>query len=235
MKRWVLMAVSIGIFVGGCSRLKPEASVAPQLKTIQDAIAGGSYDAAVSEAKAVEGQKPALACEPSVLYLEAYAMAYGWGDFQRAQMPLRKLLNFKIRGPLTVPSQRLLADCEYWQGDYARAMREYQRLTLLPDPDIQDYARLQIAGCLLLLNKMGDALTAYRSIVDQEAGRPAAGMAQLMVSNIYLEIQNPGQGKSELQKLLKITKNKAYQEDAKETLRQIATEAPFNKDSGEAK
>lgn len=229
------MTISLGIFLGGCSHAKTGASVAPQLQAIQDAIAQGSYDAAVSQAKAVEGQNPPLACEPSALYLEAYAIAYGWGDFQRAQKPLRKLLNFKTRGPLTVPSQKLLADCEYWQGDYARAMREYKRLTLLPNPDIQDYARLQMAGCLLLLNKMGDALTAYRSIVDQEPGRPAAGMAQLMVANIYLEIQNPGQGKTELQKLLTITKNKAYQQDAKETLRQIAAEAPFKKDSGEGK
>jgi TolA-binding protein len=223
----------LGILCLGCSRHETLGfSSDPKLAEVQKSIADGNYDAAVSQAKEIASQVPPSSSTPESLYLEAYSMVYGWGDFHQAARALKQLLQAYPKGALVLPAQKLLADCDYWQGNYSRAIREYGPLVTAPEKEAQDYAQLQIANCLLLKNKVGDAITAYRAIVDKEPANSSSDMAQLMIANIYLKIQNPIQAKTEFQKLMSFTKNKAFQEDAQNCVRQIEAQEPFEKSSG---
>jgi predicted Zn-dependent protease len=234
--RFLTHFLILGLVLAGCGQSKHlSLSLDPKLEGAQEAIANGNYDAAVSLTREVAAEVPATTAVTSeALYLEAYAMAYGWGDFRQARKPLTQLLALPAEGPLGLASQRLLADCDYWEGYYIRAGREYQKLAATSDAEIQDYANLQEANCLLLKNRVGDAITAYRVLVDKDSSKPVASMAQMMIANIYLKIQNPSQAKTELQKLMSFTKNKVYQTDAQETLRQLEAQAPFQKSGGKA-
>ncbi|HVM32401.1 MAG TPA: tetratricopeptide repeat protein [bacterium] len=222
MKASFFLAMAALLGLGACHPSKGDFSGDPRLREVEKSIAAGNYDAAVSQAAN-------LSNVPEGLYLEGYAMAYGWGDFRKARKPLEQLVKAGADPALGESALRLLADCDYWEGYYSRAMREYKKLAESPDRDVQDYAALQIAGCLLLRNQVGDAITAYRALVEKSPGRPAAEQAQLMIANVYLRIQNPSQAKTELQKLLSFSKNKAYQADAQAALRQLDAQAPFEK------
>ena len=204
----------------------------PKLAQVQKSISDGNYDEAVNEAKELGASVPLSASASQALYLEAYSMVYGWGDFHQAARVLHQLLDEDPKGSLGLSAQRLLADSDYWQGNYLRAIREYEKLLSEPDQQVQDYSNFQIANCLLLKNKVGDAITAYRAIVDKDSPRRSAEMAQMMIANIYLKIQNPVQAKTEFQKLMSFTKNKAFQEDAQSSLRQIDGQEPFRKPTG---
>ncbi|HET9869270.1 MAG TPA: hypothetical protein VFR02_02055, partial [bacterium] len=131
-KTWIA-AMAAALCLVGCTH--PAGKTDPQLRAIEDSITAGNYDAAVSQTRAVEAQSPAPSCAPQALYLEGYAMAYGWGDYRRARKPLEQLLDAAPAEPLASKALRLLADCDYWQGYYARAIREYQKLSSSPDPE----------------------------------------------------------------------------------------------------
>lgn len=224
----------VGMSCLGCSRHETAGiSSDPKLAQAQKSIADGNYDAAVSQTKEIVSQAPASTLTSQALYLEAYSMVYGWGDFHQAARALRQLLQSDPKGSLASPAQRLLADCDYWQGNYSRAIREYGPLAASGETDPREDANLQIANCLLLKNKVGDAITAYRAIVDRVPASSSADKAQMMIANIYLKIQNPTQAKTEFQKLLSFTKNKTFEEDARNCVRQIDSQAPFQKSNGD--
>ena len=234
---WVIRLFAAYLMVGmsclGCSRHETAGfSSDPKLAQAQQSIAEGDYDAAVSQAKEIASQIPPSSATSQALYLEAYCMVYGWGDFHQAARALRGLLQADPKGPLALPAQKLLADCDYWQGNYSRAIREYGPLVTAGEKDPREDASLQIANCLLLKNKVGDAITAYRAIVDKAPASASSDMAQMMIANIYLKIQNPTQAKTEFEKLISFTRNKAFQEDARNCVRQIDAQEPFQKSSG---
>jgi len=225
----------VGVISLGCSRHETAGfSSDPKLAQVQQSIADGNYDAAVSQTREIASQVPPSSTTSRALYLEAYSMVYGWGDFHQAARALRQILQADPKGPLALPAQKLLADCDYWQGNYSRAIREYSPLVTSGEKDLRADADLQIANCLLLKHKVGDAITAYRAIVDKAPASGSSDMAQMMIANIYLKIQNPTQAKAEFQKLLSFTKNKAFQEDAQNCVRQIDAQEPFQKSNGNA-
>jgi tetratricopeptide (TPR) repeat protein len=223
----------LGIVSLGCSRHQTSGfSSDLKLAQVQQSIADGNYNAAVSETKEIASQASFSASTPEALYLEAYCMVYGWGDFHQATRALKQLLQVDPKGELALPAQKLLADCDYWQGNYSRAIREYGPLATTEEKGLEADASLQIANCLLLKNKVGDAITAYRAIVDKAPAGASSDMAQMMIANIYLKIQNPTQAKTEFQKLLSFTRNKKFQEDAQNCVRQIDAQEPFQKSDG---
>lgn len=233
MIRSLSACLILGVMSFACSRHETLGlSSDPKIAQIQKSIADGNYDEAVSETKEMGVQVPLSPLTQQALYLEAYCMVYGWGDFHQATRVLHQLLDEDPKGSLGLSAERLLADSDYWQGNYLRATREYGKLLSQSDQEVQDYSNLQIANCLLLKNKVGDAITAYRAIVDKDSPRRSAEMAQMMIANIYLKIQNPVQAKTEFQKLMSFTKNKAFQEDAQTNLREIDAQEPFKKPTG---
>ncbi len=126
-----------------------------------------------------------------------------------------------------------MSDCRYWDGNYEKAIKEYKKLlALYGDKGFSGYAQFQIANCLLLNEKVGDALTAYRELVEKSPTDPLADSAQLMVANTYLKLQNLSQAKTELQKLMSISKNRLVQSAVQKELRQMEEEEPFRKGVG---
>ena len=103
MDKGTILPAFLALFlISGCSShpLK-EGAEDPALKAVQSAIAAGNYDEAVQKAKAIASETPAAASGPAALYLEGYAMAYGWGDFGQARVPLKSLLEAGPQGPFS--------------------------------------------------------------------------------------------------------------------------------------
>jgi len=174
---------------------------------VKDAIGEGNYEKAVKDAKEITDKFNTTLFSRNVLYFEAYAIVYGWGDFQQARLPLKQLLDTDTNDFITIKAERLSADNLYWLGNYSKAIREYQNLESIQDRQCENYAKLQIAKCLLLENKLGDALAVYRSLAEKFEMDSTADSAQLMVANVYMKLQNFNQAKTEFQKLESLTKN----------------------------
>jgi len=113
-------------------------------------------------------------------------------------------------------------------------MREYKKLLEMgAGKGLECYAMMQTAHCLLLDEKVEEALAAYKEIVEKYPTDPWADSAQLMVANIYLKQQNFKQAKSALQKLMSFTSNRDIQQSAQKALRELEAEEPFRKGVGE--
>jgi outer membrane protein assembly factor BamD (BamD/ComL family) len=163
-----------------------------------------------------------------VLYLHGYALAFGKSDFQAARSSLKQLLDLYPSGRFAVEAQRLLADCQYWQGHYQTAAKEYRKLLAdYPGKGYDSYALVQVGNCLLLDDKVGDALTDYEDVVEKFPSDPMADTAQLMVADSYMKLQNFKQAKKELQKLVAIAQDKDIQMEAQKTIRQLEDEDSF--------
>jgi len=154
---------------------------------VKDAIGEGNYEKAVKDAKEITDKFNTTLFSRNVLYFEAYAIVYGWGDFQQARLPLKQLLDTDTNDFITIKAERLSADNLYWLGNYSKAIREYQNLESIQDRQCENYAKLQIAKCLLLENKLGDALAVYRSLAEKFEMDSTADSAQLMVANVYMK------------------------------------------------
>lgn len=227
----LLLALVAGF---GCGRSKaaPQVDEGPILK-VRASLAQGNYEEALKEAKDISSQVPPGPCTEEALYLQGYILAYDKSDFVDVRLPLKQLLDQYPGGKYAASAQRLLADCRYWLGHYNHAMNEYKKLSAnYPGRGLDGYALLQTAHCLLLNDKVGDALSAYREIVEKYPTDPTADWAQLMVANTYLKLQNYSQAKTELQKLMSFTQSKDVQDEAQKALRQLEAEEPFRKGVG---
>jgi TolA-binding protein len=184
-------------------------------------------------AKEIASHNPPTAETEEAFYLEGYALLYGKSDFKAARAPLAQLTENYPKGAFSAEAQKLIADSRYWQGHYRIAVKEYKKLIAnYRDKGLQDYARLQIGNCLLLDDKVGDAVASYRELAEKSQDATIASSAQLLIANTYLKLQNPAQAKTELQKLISIVKNKDIQLAAQKALRQLDEEEPFKKGVG---
>lgn len=78
------------------------------------------------------------------------------------------------------------ADHLYQQGDYYRAVTEYERVLFLhPGTREAATARFQIAQCYFQSEKYGQAIERYRSLIIDMAADPLAEQAQLMLAEAY--------------------------------------------------
>ena len=71
------------------------------------------------------------------------------------------------KGSHALDAQRLLADCHYWQGHYETAGAGYRKLQSLSPKAGAAYALFQVANCLLLDDKVGEALETYRTLIER--------------------------------------------------------------------
>jgi outer membrane protein assembly factor BamD (BamD/ComL family) len=230
LRNTLIMFLLIAAIQAGCSSPKTkEESVSPEMKTLQELMAKGSYEEALKMMKDITAQVPVSPDTAQILYLEGYLLAYNKSDLQNARPPLRKLLESYPQSTYAVSAQKLIADSQYWQGHYAGAIEEYKKLTNMGDSNLALYAKLKIGNCLLLDDKVGDALTRYHELIDKNPGTAIADSAQLMTANAYLKLQNISQAKKELKKLIAQSQNHNIQESAQKALRQIEEEASFDK------
>jgi TolA-binding protein len=215
----------------GCAKSKAVVNVDDgPIKNLRAALATGDYDGALKTSKEIITQVPPGPFTEESLYLRGYTLAFGRSDFQSARAYLKQVLDMYPGGRYHVEAQRLLADCQYWQGHYQTAAKEYKKL-LTDDPGMgyDSYAQVQIGNCLLLDDKVGEALAAYQDVVDKFPGDPMSDSAQLLVANSYLKLQNFKQAKVELQKLAAISHDKDIQMEAQKAIQQLDDEEPFNK------
>lgn len=216
----------------GCSSSKSkEVSLSPEVKSIQELLVKGSYDDALKITKDILTKVPPSRDIPIVLYLEGYILAFDKSDLQNARPPLRKLLEDYPQSTYVIPSQNLIADSQYWQGHYGGAIEEYRKLESMGDSSLELYSKLQIGNCLLLEDKVGDALTYYKELIEKNPGTTIADSAQLMTANAYLKLQNVSQAKKELKKLIALSQNHDIQESAQKALRQIEEDASLGQNT----
>jgi TolA-binding protein len=218
-----LISFMILFAMAGCSRPKPIAAVDDSpIKKLRAELTLGDYDTAVKDSKEIISQVPPGPFNEEALYLHGYVLAFGKSDFQSARSSLKQLLDLYPTGRFGVEAQRLLADCQYWQGHYQTAAKEYQKLTTdYPGKGYDSYALVQVGNCLLLDDKVGDALTDYQDVVAKFPTDPMSDSAQLMVANSYLKLQNFKQAKEELQKLVAIAHDKDIQMEAQKAIQQL--------------
>jgi outer membrane protein assembly factor BamD (BamD/ComL family) len=231
LKKMFLFFVLVSLVQIGCSSKPKEEPASPEIKSIQDLMVQGSYDDALKLIKAIVEKTPASPDVPTALYLEGYLLAFDKSDFEDSRPPLRKLLEAYPRSVYAVQAQKLIADTQYWQGHYSGGVEEYKKLAAVADPDLILYAKLQTGNCLLMDDKVGDALADYRDLIEKNPGTSIADSAQLMTANAYLKLQNVAQAKKELQKLIAQSQNHDIQASAQKALRQIEEDASFNQDS----
>jgi outer membrane protein assembly factor BamD (BamD/ComL family) len=216
----------------GCSEPKSkDVSVSPEMKSIQESLSKGNYDDALKAAKDIVAKAPPSPDAANALYLEGYILAFDKSDLQNARPPLRKLLEDYPQSTYVIPSQKLIADTQYWQGHYGGAVEEYKKLETLGDSSLTLYSKLQIGNALLLEDKVGDALTCYQELIEKNQGTVIADSAQLMTANAYLKLQNVSQAKKELKKIIAQSQNHDIQESAQKALRQIEEDASLSQDS----
>lgn len=234
MRKQRFFILFICLFGVACSKAKIFSAIDQgPVKKIYEALNKGNYEEALKSSKEISSQIPPGPYTETALYLQSYILAYGKMDYPGVRLPIKQLLDFYPNGKYAFAAQKLFADCQYWQGHYNHAMREYKKLLEMDaGKSLEGYARMQTANCLLLDEKVGDALTAYKEIVEKYPTDPMADSAQLMVANTYLKLQNYKQAKSELRKLMSFTTNKDIQQSAQKALRQLEEEEPFRKGVG---
>jgi TolA-binding protein len=231
--KWIILILACLVFPA-CSRPKTSAPTDDgPIKSLRQALAEGNYEDALKRSKEITSQIPPGPYIEEALYLQGYDQAFGRSDFQGARSPLKQLLDLAPAGRFASGAQKLLADCQYWQGHYQTAAKEYRKLaSVYPGKGLDSYALMQTGNCLLLDDKVADALDTYREIVEKYPTDPLADSAQLMVANSYLKLQNFPQAKTELQKLMSVTHDKDIQQEAQKALRQLEEEEPFRKGVG---
>ncbi len=230
LKRYFLLLLALVLTQGACVGSKAkDVTVGPEVQKIHDLLAKGTYDDALKLAKELSAKTPASPDADQALYLQGYILAYDKSDLESCRPPLRKLLVDFPHSSLLIPTQKMIADTQYWQGHYKGAVEEYKKLESMGDANLALYAKLQIGNSLLLNDKVNDALTRYKDLMDKNPGTPIADSAQLMTANAYLKLQNIPQAKKELKKLIAQSQNHDIQESAQKALRQIEEEASFDK------
>jgi outer membrane protein assembly factor BamD (BamD/ComL family) len=232
LKRAFIVFLLTAFIQIGCSGSKSkEVSLSPEVKSIQELMVKGSYDEALKITKDILTKVPVSMDLPIALYLEGYILAFDKSDLQNCRPPLRKLLEEYPQSTYVIPSQKLIADTQYWQGHYGGAIEEYRKLESMGDSSFDLYSKLQIGNCLLLEDKVGDALTYYRELIEKNPGTTIADSAQLMTANAYLKLQNVSQAKKELKKLIAQSQNHDIQESAQKALRQIEEDASLGQNT----
>ena len=215
----------------GCAKNQKEPLAEnPALVPLRNLLAAGDYDGALKAAKDITNRVPPQPPGEELLYLQAYILTYGRSDFQKARTPLKQLLDLYPNGAYGPAAEKLLADGYYWQGHYDAAEREYRKLrSNFEEKGYGSYAQLQEANCVLLDDKVADAMSLYRDVVEKYPTDPLASTAQLMIANSCLRLQNVRQAKTELRKLVALTKDEELQQSVQRALRQIEAEEPFHK------
>ncbi len=232
MKKSLLVFLLISFVQTGCSGpKKKEVSVSPEIKNIQESLSKGNYDDALKITKEILVKVPPSPDAANALYLQGYILAFDKSDLQNSRPPLRKLLEDYPQSNYAVPSQKLIADAQYWQGHYGGAVEEYRKLETMNNASLALYAKLQIGNSLLLEDKVGDALNCYRELIEKNPGTTIADSAQLMTANAYLKLQNVPQAKKELKKIVEQSQNHDIQESAQKALRQIEEDASLGQNS----
>jgi TolA-binding protein len=215
-----------------CHKAKPAAEPTdPQIENLKALIAKAHYEEAAKKAKEIVSLVPPAPGVPEALYLESYALIFGEKDYPGARLALKQLLDFFPQSPHAMQAQQWIGDCHFWEGNYDRALREYRRLEGA-GKDYAPYALYQEANCLLLKDKVGDALTAYRDLIEKYPASPLADTAQLMVANTYLKLDDRTLAKTELQKFMSLSKNPDLVHAAQKALRQLEEEETFRKGVG---
>lgn len=195
-------------------------SIDPQIELLKGLISRAHYDQAAKKAKEFVAQNSTSPNLAEALYLESYALIFGERAYPEARTVLKQLLDYFPQSPHAVEAQQWVGDCHYWESNYDRALKEYHRLEGAgkgSDP----YALYQEGNCLLLKDKVGDALAEYRTLVEKYPASPLAESAQLIVANTYLKLQDKAMAKTELQKFISITKNPDLLHSAQKSIQDL--------------
>lgn len=238
IKSFLALSLSLSCLIiftfAGCSKPKTIQPVDnTPIKKVRDLISKGDYESALKASREISNQIPPSEFTQESLYLQSYILAFARSDFRMVRLPLKQLLDSYPSGQFAPLAQKLLADCQYWQGNYGKALKEYKNLSAnYGGEGFDSYALYQGGNCLLLDDKVSDALNDYRELVEKYPTDPLADSAQLMIANTYLKLQNYKLAKTELRKLVGLTHNESIEQASQKALRQLEEEEPLRKDLG---
>ena len=232
MKR-LLLSVLATVLLTGCHKA-PEPQAQPEtaaVAKIKDALAQGHYDEALALAKATGPQAPEGAVRNELLFLQTYTQMVCRGDLGGARAPLRPLTATFPSGNLSLEGQKALADCHFWQGHFQTSAKQYPKLLAAPGASRwEPYALFQIGLCLLLEDKVTEALASFKDVATRFPQDPMAEAAQFSIVNSYLRLQDLKQAKAELNRLIASTHDEALRAQAKDALQQVLEKESLDRD-----
>jgi TolA-binding protein len=232
MKRLLLSVLAVVVLAGCHKASEPQAQPeTAAVAKIKDALAQGRYDEALALAKAMGPQTPAGAVRNELLFLQTYTQMVGRGDLGGARVPLRSLSETFPNGSLSLEGQKALADCHFWQGHFQTSIKEYRKLLSAPGASRwEPYALFQIGLCLLLEDKVTEALASFKDVAARFPQDPMAEAAEFSIVNSYLRLQDLKQAKAELNRLIASTHDESLRAQAKDSLQQILEKETLDRD-----
>jgi TolA-binding protein len=234
VKKLLLLFVVFGVLAGCQKAPTPSAQLtAAPVDQIKSDLAQGRYDEALALAKESAAQAPAGPIRNEILYLQTYSQMVGRGDLGGARVPLKSLVETLPAGNLALEGQKTLADCHFWQGHFQTSAKEYRKLLSLAGGNRwEPYALFQIGLCLLLEDKVTEALTSFKDVVTRFPQDPMAEAAQFSIVNSYLRLQDIKRAKAELNRLISTTHDPALKTQAQDSLQQIVEKEALDRDKG---
>ncbi|HVZ81391.1 MAG TPA: tetratricopeptide repeat protein [bacterium] len=232
MKNLYLVAF-MTLLLGGCHQAPSPATQleAAPLERIKESLRQGRYDEALALEKDASGQLAAGPAKNEALFLQTYTQMVGRGDLGGARVPLRPLVATFPSGFLSVEGQKALADCHFWQGHYQTSAKEYRKLlTASGTGRWESYALFQIGLCLLLEDKVTEALDCFQNVVDRFPKDPMADAAQFSIVNSYLKLQDLKNAKTQLHHLITASQDPFLKTQAQESLQQIVEKETFERE-----
>ena len=230
-----ILAVLVVISLCGCQKTPPPSAQleAAPLDKIKGALAQGRYDDALESAKEASNQLPGGPSLNESLYLQTYTQMVGRGDLGGARIPLKALVDTFPSGALSLEGQKALADCHFWQGHFQTSVKEYRKLLSAPGGNRwEPYALFQIGLCLLLEDKVTEALASFEDVVARFPQDPMAEASRFSIVNSYLKLQDIKHAKAELNHLISSTHDTALRAQAQGSLQQIVEKETFDHDKG---
>jgi TolA-binding protein len=223
------------VSLAGCQKAPPPSAQldAAPLEKIKSALAQGRYDEALAFAKDTSSQLPAGPSRNESLYLQTYTQMVGRGDLGGARSPLKTLVDTFPGGYLSLEGQKTLADCHFWQGHFQTSIKEYRKLLSAPGGNRwEPYALFQIGLCLLLEDKVTEALASFQDVVARFPEDPMAEASRFSIVNSYLKLQDIKHAKAELNHLISSTHDMALRTQAQGSLQQIVEKETFDREKG---
>lgn len=221
----MVMVLFFAVFGASCRKNNATRGRSQAFAMVEKSVQEGRFDEAMKHAAAAAEKVPPPEDLDEILFLQGWLSAFHFSDLQRAASVWQHLLDVYPDSSKALLTRRFLADVWYWQARYDQALDAYRTLA----KDVEDvpsrcYARLQAAHCLVLKNEIGEALTAYRKVVDDCPAESFAETAQLMIGNLYVKIGNPAQARLEFEKLAKLTKRPELRQTSHRQMRKLLLE-----------
>lgn len=230
---WAL-SVLFFLTLSGCSKTPlPATDARDPLQGPKALLSEGRYEEAIQSLKEGLTHPGQPSADREAQFLEAYATLFGRGDFQATKAVCKRVAQLGPADNMGLDAQRMIADCQFWLGHHQTAYKEYKKLVSLSQgAGMQSYALFQAANCLLLEDKVAEALDAFRNITDHFQGTSMADSAQISIVNSYLRLQDFKQARIEAERLVSSSRDPGLQDQVRQGIKDMMENESFQGNKG---